>query len=85
MPKKDKRSKKTAPAETKKKRKIVWYAKGGDIMRAGPFPDQVRAAASMTLLAQPRRYIPHTGETLPEVREGSKPDNFATWPEYEDA
>lgn len=32
-----------------KKKKIVWFAKGGGIARCGPFDTQVEAAAAMRL------------------------------------
>ncbi len=52
-----------------KKDKVVWFAKGGGIAKAGPFKDQVEAAAALTLVPKG----PH------DLR--VKPDDAFVWPE----
>lgn len=64
-------------------RKIVWYAKGGGIARSGPHDDQIAAAAAMTLCARPHQVLPDGRVILPRPA-NTKPDDFATWPEYAD-
>jgi hypothetical protein len=78
-------ARKTSDKNKTKKRKIVWFAKGGGISRMGPFPTQIRAAEAMTLMPAPASYNFHAGVVIPEVRPNTKPGDFATWPEYADA
>lgn len=64
------------------KPKIVWYARGGDIMRSGPYETQVEAAASImqhdwTCAGQHHPYGPCTCK-------GKPAENAFVWPEEED-
>lgn len=37
-----------------KKRKVLWYAKGGGIAKCGPFKSQIEATNAMRLITPPR-------------------------------
>ena len=54
-------------------RKIVWFARGGDIAKCGPFKSQLEATNAMRLATIAGR-----------ARTELFPDNVFVWPEYED-
>lgn len=51
-------------------KKIQWYARGGGIAQAGPFPTQAAAAAAMRLAPEARA---RSGQLFP--------DDVFVWPE----
>lgn len=50
------------------KKKIVWFARGGGIVRVGPFKSQIEATNAMRLVAK-------------EGRRDVFPDDVFVWPE----
>ena len=53
-------------------KQVVWYARGGDVIRAGPFDSQIEATKSLILKSDRRDGIPEF------------PQNYFVWPEEVD-
>lgn len=73
-----------------KKRKIVWFAKGGGIAKCGPFDTQIEATNAMRLVKREARtrIVGNFLKGLAEVKlvheleqRGEFPDDVFVWPE----
>lgn len=64
-------------------RKIVWFARGGGILRAGPFRSQTAAAAALRQVAESdEEYARATCNGVRRARlSGGFPADAFTWPE----
>lgn len=75
---------------TTKKKKIVWFAKGGGIAKCGPFSSQVKATNAMRLVKNDsrtriaydfRRGEAHVGLVHELEQHAEFPSDVFVWPE----
>lgn len=61
-------------------KKIVWFARGGDIARCGPYDSQVEATNAMRLIDEGPDPV-RVGDSFRDPLRGGFPDNVFVWPE----
>jgi len=62
-----------------KRKKIVWFARGGGIKKAGPFDFQVAAVKALELIDEGPAV--RCGDSFREPLRGGFPSDMFVWPE----
>lgn len=63
-----------------RRKKIVWFARGGGIKKAGPFDSQVAAVRAMKLIDEGPNPV-RCGNSFREPLRGGFPSDVFVWPE----